>query len=89
MLVATESKHTPKSRVCFAGKAVLRAVIAITPGKPSPRHGRGDNGLSVVSILEKPGTPWQAVISACCWAAWPIPPCTRKTKHKEEAAKKT
>lgn len=42
---------------------MLRAVIAITPGKTLPRHGRGDNGLSVVSTLEEPGSPWQAVIS--------------------------
>lgn len=63
--------QTASLKAVCAWKAVLRAVIAITPGKTLPRHGRGDNGLSVVSILEEPGMPWQAVISTrSVPAAW-------------------
>lgn len=69
---------------------MLGAMIAITPGKTLSTHGRGDNRLSIVSILKEPRALagcHQHAFGACCLAACPILPCTRKRKHAEEVAK--
>lgn len=90
LLVPTQSKSIPKNHLCFAGKAVLRAVMAITPGKALPRHGRGDN-----VCCQHPGGAWDTLagchqheLGACCLAAWPIPPCTRKKQTQRGGCKK-
>lgn len=51
----------------------------------------GDNGLSVVSILEEPGLPWQAVISThsvpAAWLPVQFHLAQEKANTREEAAK--